>query len=98
MTNLRVTYQDMSAAAAGLRTGRADIESVLSRLQSAVTALVSNGYVTDGSSKSFQAAYDEFNAGVRQVVQGLDGMGTYLDTAAATFEQADQELARALHR
>jgi len=98
MTNLTVTYEEMSNAAAGLRSGQADIEAVLSRLQAAVTTLVSSGYVTDGSSRSFHAAYDEFSAGVKQVVQGLDGMGAYLDTAARTFQQTDQELARALAR
>lgn len=98
MSNLTVTYDEMASAAAGLRTGQADIEAVLTRLQSAVTTLVSSGYVTDGSSRSFHAAYEEFSSGVKQVIQGLDGMGSYLDTAARTFQQADQELARALQR
>jgi WXG100 family type VII secretion target len=98
MSNLTVTYGEMASAAAGLRSGQADIEAVLSRLQNAVNTLVSSGYVTDGSSRSFQAAYDEFTVGVKQVVQGLDGMGGYLDTAARTFQQTDQELARALAR
>ena len=95
MANLSVTYQDMSAAGAQLKSGKAEIEQTLRRLNTLITGLVGQGYVTDSSSKAFSASYDEFNAGVTQVVGGLEGMGSYLETAARTFQEADTALAQA---
>jgi WXG100 family type VII secretion target len=86
----------MSAAAARLRDGQQQIEAQLQGLKRLVESLVNGGYVTDSSSKAFDACYSEFNAGARQTIQGLDGMGHYLDRAAQTFQQADQQLASAL--
>ncbi|RKS79966.1 WXG100 family type VII secretion target [Motilibacter peucedani] len=95
MANLSVTYHDMSAAGAQLKAGKAEIEQTLRRLSSLVTGLVAQGYVTDSSSRAFSASYDEFDAGVVQVVGGLEGMGAYLETAARTFQEADATLAQA---
>ena len=95
MANLSVTYQDMSAAGGQLKSGKAEIEQTLTRLNTLIVGLVSAGYVTDSSSKAFSASYEEFNSGVTRVVAGLDGMGGYLQTAARTFQEADTQLAAA---
>jgi WXG100 family type VII secretion target len=94
--NLNVTYQEMSDAAKRLRDGQQQIESQLESLKKLVDSLVNGGYVTDSSSKAFETSYTEFNEGARKTIQGLDGMGQYLDKAAQTFQQADQDLASAL--
>jgi WXG100 family type VII secretion target len=91
--NLNVTYHEMSDAATRLRDGQQQIEE---RLQALVDSLVNGGYVTDSSSKAFDASYSEFNEGARRTIAGLEGMGHYLDRAAQTFQQADQDLASAL--
>ena len=98
MANVSVTYQDMSSAGAQLKSGKAEIEQTLTRLNGLITTLVGGGYVTDGSSRAFSASYEEFNSGVTKVVGGLEGMGTYLETAARTFQDADAHLAQALAR
>ncbi|NHC46812.1 WXG100 family type VII secretion target [Motilibacter aurantiacus] len=98
MANVNVTYQDMQTAAKDLRKGQSDIETTLRALKRQVDALVTGGYVTDSSSKAFSGAYTEFDTGVTKVITGLEGMGAYLDAAARTFQQADQELAAALAR
>ena len=36
--------------------------------------------MTDSSSKQFEAAYTEFNTGATKMIQGLTGMGQYLDS------------------
>jgi WXG100 family type VII secretion target len=95
--NLTVTYHEMSDAARRLRDGQQQIEAQLQALKSLVDSLVSGGYVTDSSSKAFDGAYSEFNEGARRTIAGLEGMGHYLDRAAQTFQQADQDLAAALH-
>ncbi|XVV39546.1 WXG100 family type VII secretion target [Streptomyces sp. CA-100214] len=52
------------------------------------------GYVTKSSSKAFDDNFDEFTKGAKDTLDGLDGMGDYLTTAADKFEQIDEELAK----
>jgi WXG100 family type VII secretion target len=96
MANVNVTYQEMRGAAGRLRNGQQEIEAKLADLKRLVESLLHDGYVTDASSKQFETSYTEFNQGALRMIEGLDGMGGYLDAAADTFERADQELSRAL--
>jgi len=96
MANVNVTYQEMQDAATRLVNGQTEIDTQLGQLKSLVDQLVSGGYVTDASSKQFQTSYEEFNNGARNVIEGLQGMSSYLKTAAQTFQDADQHLASAL--
>jgi len=98
MPNVNVTYQQMEEAASRLTNGRTEIDGMLSQLQSLVEQLVADGYVTDSSSVAFRNSYDEFTRGAKQVIEGLDGMGQYLNQAATTFRDADAQLASALGR
>ncbi len=98
MANMNVTYADMEAAANQLRNGQADIESRLQTLKGLVDSLVSGGYVTDRSSKAFEASYTEFNEGIRRTLEGLTGMSAYLVKASQALSQTDSELARSLGR
>ena len=56
----------------------------------------SSGYVTDSSSKQFQASYEEFTAGATKMIAGLNGMSQYLNSAAKAFQETDSQLASAL--
>jgi WXG100 family type VII secretion target len=96
MPNLNVTYAEMQSAASQLKAGEQQIEGDLARLKQLVDNLVASGYVTDSSSKQFEAAYAEFSAGATKVIQGLTRMGQYLDSAARTFQEADTQLAASL--
>ena len=98
MANMNVTYADMEAAAGQLRNGQADIEARLQQLKALVDSLVTGGYVTDRSSRAFEASYTEFNDGIRKTLEGLTGMSTYLRTAATTLRDTDQQLAAGLGR
>ncbi|MGY2003545.1 WXG100 family type VII secretion target [Blastococcus sp. SYSU DS1024] len=98
MANVNVTYQQMEDAAGRLTNGRVEIDGMLGQLKGLVDQLVAEGYVTDASSRSFSASYDEFTTGARNMVAGLDGMAQYLTQAAATFREADAQLAGALGR
>ncbi len=98
MSNLNVTYEEMHAASAKLKAGRAEIEGQLSKLKSMIDGLVSGGYVTDKSSKAFSASYEEFNTGVNKTIEGLDGMGEYLSQAAKALQDTDEQLASALSK
>jgi WXG100 family type VII secretion target len=96
MPNLNVTYADMQSAASQLKAGEQQIEGDLARLKQLIDNLVASGYVTDSSSKQFEASYAEFNTGATRLIQGLTGMGQYLDSAANTFQEADAQLAASL--
>ena len=98
MANVNVTYQQMQDAAGRLNNGRTEIDEKLAHLKSLINQLVADGYVTDSSSKQFESAYEEFNRGTSNMIEGLDGMATYLKTAAQTFHDADTQLAAALNR
>ena len=98
MANVNVTYQQMEDAAGRLVNGRTEIDGMLGQLKSLVDQLVAEGYVTDSSSKSFQSSYDEFTTGAKNTIAGLEGMSQYLTQAAATFRDADTQLASALGR
>ena len=96
MPNINVTYEDMDNAAGRLRDGQEEIEDKLRELKDRSDELVNDGYVTDQSSKAFDEAYTEFNTGIGQVVEGLDGMATYLTEAAKALRETDESLASAL--
>ncbi|MFC5381818.1 WXG100 family type VII secretion target [Aquipuribacter nitratireducens] len=96
MANITVTYADMRDAASRLRAGQAELEGTLHRLRSLVEGLVAGGYVTDRSSKAFDAGHQEFSSGALQVVGGIEGMSAFLDVAAQTLEDADLQLAQQL--
>ena len=96
MPNMNVTYADMDTASNQLKNGQSDIEAKLAQLQALVKNLVQGGYVTDSSSKAFDQSYDEFNQGIKQVVEGLTGMSTYLTSASTALRNTDEELAKGL--
>jgi uncharacterized protein YukE len=52
--------------------------------------------VTDTASGAFHTSYESFSKGVSETILGLDGMATYLNKAAETFQNVDSELAKAL--
>ncbi len=95
MPDVNVTYAEMQSAASQLRAGQQQIDSDLARLKSLIDNLVASGYVTDASSKQFDASYTEFNASAIKLMESLTVMGQYLDTAAKAFQETDIQLAGA---
>ena len=94
--NVNITYQDMRDAANQLRNGQQEITEKLNQLQKQVQNLVNGGYVTDRSSKEFDRSYQEFDTGAKKTIEGLEGMGKFLENAADAFQQADEQLAKGL--
>ena len=76
--------------------GEQTIEGDLTRLKELVDNLVTGGYVTDSSSKHFEASYAQFHSGATRMLQGLTGMGQYLDAAVKAFSDTDTQLAASL--
>ncbi len=96
MPNVNVTYAEMQAAARQLQAGEQTIEGDLSRLKRLVDNLVAGGYVTDASSRQFEASYAQFSTGATTMMQGLTGMTEYLDAAVKEFSETDAQLAAPL--
>ena len=98
MANINVSYQELNSSAARLIAGRDDINSKLAELQSLIAGLVGSGFVTDKSSGAYNASYEQFTNGARQTISGLDGLSSYLRTAATTLGEVDAQLAARLNR
>jgi WXG100 family type VII secretion target len=96
--NVNVTYTEMQSAARQLQAGEQAIEGDLSKLKRLVDNLVAGGYVTDASSRQFEASYTQFNTGATKMIQGLNGMGQYLDAAVKAFQETDSQLAASLRQ
>ncbi len=96
MPNVNVTYAEMQAAARQLQAGEQTIEGDLSRLKRLVDNLIAGGYVTDASSRQFEASYAQFSTGATGMIQGLTGMAQYLDAAVKAFGETDAQLAASL--
>jgi len=97
MANINVSYEELNSSAARLNSGRDDINSKLAELSSLINGLVTSGFVTDKSSGAFQASYEQFTHGAKSAIQGLDGLSSYLRTAAITLSDVDSSLAARLH-
>lgn len=96
MANMNVTFADMQGAATRLRTGQEELNGVLARLKADVDNLVASGFVTDRASVTFQGSYDAFTQGAVTTVSGLEGMQSFLDQAANSLAEVDQQLARSI--
>lgn len=98
MTDMNVTFDDMRAAAKDLADGHSEIETKLTHLQNGITNLVAAGYVTGASSGVFDDKFKEFKKGASQVIEGLNGMGEFLKSAATAMDDTDKQLAQALQK
>jgi WXG100 family type VII secretion target len=87
-----VTYQDMRDASRKLKSDKKEIDKTLKALKKYVENLVRDGYVTQKSSKDFEESFNEFEKGASQTIEGLEGMGDFLSSAADGFEDLDKKL------
>jgi WXG100 family type VII secretion target len=94
VANVHVDYQELQRSSSQLKSGQQDVESQLARLKSMIDNLVSSGFVTDQASGKFQQSYDQWNSGAKNVIQGLQGMSSFLEKAIAQHQQLDSELSK----
>lgn len=96
--NMRVSFEEIHAQASRLEQGREQMTSMLGQLQAQINSLIQSGFVTERSSVAFGSAYEQFNNGAVNTLSGLDGLAHYLQQAAATLAEVDQQLAARLSR
>ncbi|MET8182547.1 WXG100 family type VII secretion target [Streptomyces sp. NPDC005336] len=90
--DVAVTYQDMRDAAKKLKKDKTELQKTLKSLKKYVENLVKDGYVTQKSSKDFEESFNEFEKGASDTIEGLEGMGDFLTSAADGFEHLDKKL------
>lgn len=90
---IRVSYTEMTAAAAKLGTHRQTIEADLESARSLIHTLVTQGFVTQHASTKFSAATDEFIASAKKLIASMGDIGNYLTQTATAIEQVDRDLA-----
>lgn len=95
---INVNYDPMDQVGRNLGNTKNDIEQKLVDCKKQVESLVTDGYVTDASSKQFHDAYMQFDNGAKNVVQGLAGIGAFLGKAADAFRQTDDQLKTQLNQ
>lgn len=98
MANMNVTYGEMTSRADQLIAGRDEINTTLQRLQSQISALVAQGFVTDRSSGAYQEAYNRFTSGATNTIGGLDDLAAFLRTTAQTLQDVDTQIAARIGR
>jgi len=96
MANMNVTYEQMNDAAGRINLGREDITNKLTELNSIVDQLVTNGFVTDQSSREFDATFEQFITSTKSGIEALEGLARFLTSAAEAMRQTDESLANAI--
>ncbi|HVV75116.1 MAG TPA: WXG100 family type VII secretion target [Mycobacteriales bacterium] len=96
MADLNVTYADLNDTAGKLRAGQQDMDQQLSSLGSQVQNLVSSGFQTDHASGAFHDTFTQFQTNLKQAIDALDSLASYLEQAAKAMEDTDTQLASAI--
>ncbi|HVT64499.1 MAG TPA: WXG100 family type VII secretion target [Mycobacteriales bacterium] len=96
MADLNVTYADLNDTAGKLRAGQQDMDQQLSNLGSQVQNLVSSGFQTDHASGAFHDTFTQFQTNLKQAIDALDSLASYLEQAAKAMEDTDTQLASAI--
>ncbi len=98
MSNITVSFQELTGNADRLVAGRDEINATLSKLQAQISSLVAAGFTTDRSSGAFSDAYNRFTSGAQNTIGGLDALAGFLRTTAQTLGEVDAQLAARLGR
>jgi WXG100 family type VII secretion target len=96
MADIKVTPEELHDIARQLESGSADIETRLAHLHSLVSGLVT-AHWQGAASNNFDELYTGWHHAATQLRQSLDGISRILGSAATTYEQTEQQLARQLH-
>ena len=96
MADVNVTYSELNSSAAKLRSGQQEMDQQLADLGSMVSNLTSSGFVTDHASGAFHDTFTHYQTSLKQAIDALNGLATYLEQAAKAMEETDTQLASAI--
>lgn len=89
MPDFQVDYAEVESTASAIRTGRQDIEGVLTDLKGQVDELLGEGFSTESASVVFGEGYEELTSGLNTAIEGLDEMAEKLDQFVADTKDFD---------
>jgi early secretory antigenic target protein ESAT-6 len=87
---IKVTSEELQQQGARTTTAATNVQDTLSVLRGQINDLSSRW--EGAASTSFQALYDEWQQGAAHVQQSLEGIAKFLNQAATTYEQAEQQI------
>lgn len=91
--SLNVSYQDLRDAKTKLDREKTEIEAQLTGVRTFLSGLVSSGFATQHASGKFDEAAETFVTGAKDVLKGLNDLGSYLAQTATALDEVDQALA-----
>lgn len=97
MASMNISYEELAAAAAQLRAGTEEIESLVSHVKALIENLVDNGYITAVASPHFTEAHAEVTRSAADLVQGLEMVTRYLEATAQTYQETETQIAGQLN-
>lgn len=92
MSNVRVSYADVSDVANRLMAAKAELERQLGELRGRVQQLTESGFVTDQAAPKFRQNYEDWNRGTTSAIAGLEGMSSFLKEAVRMHQDLDSQL------
>jgi WXG100 family type VII secretion target len=94
MTDVSVGYGGLESAASQLRSSQEEMSSQLQQLQSMIGGLVDGDFRTQLASPRFQESYQQWTSGAQNMIEGLDGMASFLDQTVSGFQELDTNLSQ----
>lgn len=96
MSDMRVTYQEMSTTATRMRNNKVEVVARLTDCRKIVESLVSNGFVTQQASGRFDEVSGKFISSSKEAMETLEQLSSWLDKAVESLRRMDQEMANSL--
>lgn len=93
MSLIRVTSEELHTQSTQVASGATQVEDIVNRLSGQVTDLA--GRWEGAASASFQDMYQQWQQGARQCNEAMKSIATFLNQAAATYEQAEEQIRQA---
>lgn len=94
MTEIKLRADDAREMATHVRSEASAAMDQMNSLQAYLSRLTDS--FTGRTQEAFDNTFNEWKNGADQMMQGLEGLGDFLTTAANTIEETDREIASKL--
>jgi WXG100 family type VII secretion target len=88
---LNLTYEDIQNMATRLESEAERFTTEIGDVKGEVDELVESGFQA-ASSRAFQEQFEDFTTGLKQMIEGMNGLAAFLTTAAEQFAEVDSQL------
>lgn len=95
MGTIKVTSEQLTSVASQLQSGSSEVENQLASMRSQVNGLVDADW-GGAASDSFRNLWEQWQTGAGQLREALEGIHGMLSSAARTYQETEDTLARQL--